>query len=302
MPDGRVALVTGGTRGIGEAIARRLAQDGFAVFISGRTEESTRAALARFAQAKLPVPIKGFAADARREADQKRLVESTAREGGRLDVLVNNAGLGHFGPVDSLEPEQFREVIETNLLGVHYAVHFAAPLMKKNGRLHRQHRLARGVNAFAGGSAYNASKFGLLGFSEAAMLDLRHSGIRMASVLARLGRHGVRAPQPEPRKLMDAPPGGRGRGGLGSGALSGTRHRVAHRPETVQASEEVRSSCHPEARGAEGPLSQPCHDSKGVPRYARDDSAERYSPRFRGGLDGVFIRSHRAAATRAQRS
>jgi NAD(P)-dependent dehydrogenase (short-subunit alcohol dehydrogenase family) len=184
MPDGRVALVTGGTRGIGEAIARRLAQDGFAVFISGRTEESTGAAVARFAQEKLPVPIKGFAADARREADQKRLVESTAREGGRLDVLVNNAGLGHFGPVDSLEPEQFREVIETNLLGVYYAVHFAAPLMKKNGGgfIVNIASLA-GVNAFAGGSAYNASKFGLLGFSEAAMLDLRHSGIRMASVL-----------------------------------------------------------------------------------------------------------------------
>ncbi len=240
MPDGRVALVTGGTRGIGEAIARRLAQDGFAVFISGRTEESTRAAVGRFAQEKLPLPIKGFAADARREADQKRLVESTAREGGRLDVLVNNAGLGHFGPVDSLEPEQFREVIETNLLGVYYAVHFAAPLMKKNGGgfIVNIASLA-GVNAFAGGSAYNASKFGLLGFSEAAMLDLRHSGIRMAIGASRLGRHGVRASQPEPRKLLDAPPGGRGGGRLGSGALSGTRHPVTHRPETVQASQEV---------------------------------------------------------------
>lgn len=180
----RVALVTGGTRGIGQAIARRLAHDGFAVFISGRTEESLRGALAGFAKEKLPVPMRGFAADARREEDQRRLVESTAREGGRLDVLVNNAGLGHFGPVDTLAPEQFREVLETNLFGVFYAVHFAAPLMKKNGGgfIVNIASLAS-VNTFAGGSAYNASKFGLLGFSEAAMLDLRHSGIRMATVL-----------------------------------------------------------------------------------------------------------------------
>jgi len=180
----RVALVTGGTRGIGEAIARRLAGDGFAVFISGSSEESTGKALARFAKEKVGIPIRGFAADVRREADQKLLVESTAREGGRLDVLVNNAGLGHFGPVDELSPEQFREVLETNLFGAFYAVHYAAPLMKKNGGgfIVNIASLAA-VNAFAGGAAYNASKFGLLGFSEAAMLDLRHSGIRMASIL-----------------------------------------------------------------------------------------------------------------------
>jgi NAD(P)-dependent dehydrogenase (short-subunit alcohol dehydrogenase family) len=182
MVAARVALVTGGTRGIGEAVVRRLAADGFAVFLSGRTEESTRAALARFAKEKLAV--RGFAADARREEDQKRLVESTAHEGGRLDVLVNNAGLGHFGAVDALAPAQFREVLETNLFGVYYAVHYAAPLMKANGGgfIVNIASLAA-VNAFAGGSAYNASKFGLLGFSEAAMLDLRHSGIRMASIL-----------------------------------------------------------------------------------------------------------------------
>jgi len=179
----RVALVTGGTRGIGEAIARRLSGDGFAVFISGRTEESTRAALARFAKEKPPLGIRGFAADARREEEQRRLVETVFRESGRLDVLVNNAGIGHFAPVDALTPEQFREVLETNLFGVFYAVHYAAPLMKKSGGgfIVNIASLAS-VNAFAGGSAYNASKFGLLGFSEAAMLDLRHSGIRMATV------------------------------------------------------------------------------------------------------------------------
>jgi 3-oxoacyl-[acyl-carrier protein] reductase len=182
MSNGRVALVTGGTRGIGEAIARRLAGDGFAVFISGSTEESTRAALARFAKEGLA--IRGFAADARREVQQKRLIEWVARDGSRLDVLVNNAGLGHFAPVDELSPEQFREVLETNLFGPYYAVHFAAPLMKKTGGgfIVNIASLAA-VNPFAGGSAYNASKFGLLGFSEAAMLDLRHSGIRMATVL-----------------------------------------------------------------------------------------------------------------------
>jgi 3-oxoacyl-[acyl-carrier protein] reductase len=182
MTEGRVALVTGGTRGIGAAIARRLAGDGFAVSISGRTEDSVRAALERFAKDGLAV--RGVAADARREEDQKRLVESVAADRGRLDVLVNNAGLGHFAPVDRLPPVQFREVLETNLLGVYYAVHYAAPLMKRNGGgfIVNIASLAA-VNPFAGGSAYNASKFGLLGFSEAAMLDLRHDGIRMATVL-----------------------------------------------------------------------------------------------------------------------
>jgi 3-oxoacyl-[acyl-carrier protein] reductase len=182
MASPRVALVTGGTRGIGAAIVRRLASEGFAAFLSGRSEDSVRAALSRFAKDGLDV--RGFPADARREEDQKRLVESVAREGGRLDVLVNNAGIGHFAPVDQMDPERFREVLETNLFGPFYAVRYAAPLMRKTGGgfVVNVASLA-GVNAFAGGAAYNASKFGLLGFSEAAMLDLRHGGIRMATVL-----------------------------------------------------------------------------------------------------------------------
>jgi 3-oxoacyl-[acyl-carrier protein] reductase len=152
------------------------------VYVSGRREESVRAASERFESEGLR--IRGHAADARREEDQKRLVEWVGREAGRLDVLVNNAGIGRFESVERLEPEDFREVVETNLLGPFYAVHYAVPLMKRNGGGFIVHIASlAGINAFAGGSAYNASKFGLLGFSDAAMLDLRHEGIRVAAVL-----------------------------------------------------------------------------------------------------------------------
>jgi 3-oxoacyl-[acyl-carrier protein] reductase len=182
MVGARVALVTGGSRGIGAAVSRKLAQDGFTVFVSGRTEDSAREASARFAKEGLA--IRAYAADARREEDQKRLVDSVAREAGRLDVLVNNAGIGSFDAVDRLSPDSFRDVLETNLFGPFYAIHHAAPLMKKGGGgfIVNIASLAS-VNAFAGGAAYNASKFGLLGLSDAAMLDLRHDGIRVAAVL-----------------------------------------------------------------------------------------------------------------------
>ena len=182
VASGRVALVTGGTRGIGAAIARKLASEGFTVFVSGRTVESTRTASERFAEEGLT--IRGIAADARREDDQKRLVESVAREAGRLDVLVNNAGIGAFGPVDEISPERFRDVVETNLFGPFYATRYAAPFLKKSGAgfVVNIASLAS-VNAFPGGAAYNASKFGLLGFSDASMLDLRHQGVRVAAIL-----------------------------------------------------------------------------------------------------------------------
>jgi len=178
----RVALVTGGTRGIGESIARRLAADGFSVAISGHAGRSVTNAVERLG--KDGVPVKGFPADARKEEDQKALIGWVEREFGRLDVLVNNAGIGEFGSVDEISPASFREVVETNLFGPFYAIHFAAPLMKKSGGgfIVNIASLAA-INAFAGGAAYNASKFGLLGLSDAAMLDLRHDGIRIAAIL-----------------------------------------------------------------------------------------------------------------------
>jgi 3-oxoacyl-[acyl-carrier protein] reductase len=179
---GRAVLVTGGTRGIGNAVARRFAREGWNVLISGRTLESVRNAVAGFQKAGLSV--EGKSADSRKEDDVRELVEFAASRFGRLDVLVNNAGVGEFGRIEEMDPKDFREVVETNLFGPFYAIHFAAPLMKRTGGgfVVNIGSLAS-VNAIAGGAAYNASKFGLLGLSDAAMLDLRHEGIRVAIVM-----------------------------------------------------------------------------------------------------------------------
>jgi NAD(P)-dependent dehydrogenase (short-subunit alcohol dehydrogenase family) len=178
----RVAIVTGGTRGIGCAIARRLAGEGYAVILSGRTQASADEAAASLRQEGFAA--RGLAADARRDEDQRKLVALAEKEHGRLDALVNNAGIGGFGRVDEISPERFREVLETNLFGPWYAIRHAAPLMKKSGGgfIVNIASLAA-INAFANGSAYNASKLALLGLCDAAMLDLRHDGIRVAVVM-----------------------------------------------------------------------------------------------------------------------
>lgn len=201
----RSALVTGGTRGIGFAVALRFAREGFAVTISGKSDRSVDEAMRRFGEEG--VEVAGRAADARSEEDQRRLVEFAAERADRLDVLVNNAGIGETAPVDQMAPEKFRAIVETNLYGPFYALRAAAPIMRKNGGgfIVNIASLAA-VNPIPGGAAYNASKFGLLGFSEAAMLDLRHDGIRVATVL--------------PGSVATEMQGDLGRGGASSWMLS----------------------------------------------------------------------------------
>ncbi|HSM13089.1 MAG TPA: SDR family oxidoreductase [Thermoanaerobaculia bacterium] len=181
-PTQLVALVTGGSRGIGRAIVEALLRRGDAVWFCGRSPEGVAAAEKELAE-RYPGPVHGRVCDVGRWQQVERLVGEVEAAEGRLDVLVNNAGFGFFAPIDEIEPERFRELVETNLFGPFHGMRAAAPGMRRRGTgwILNVASLAA-VNPFAGGAAYNASKFGLLGMSEAAMLDLRHAGIRVAAI------------------------------------------------------------------------------------------------------------------------
>lgn len=182
MSEERAALVTGGSRGIGRAIVERLLERGWRVVFCGRSPEGVEAA-ERQLFVRFPGRVWGRSCDVRNEGAVSELVAWAHAQMGRLDLLVNNAGIGYFAPVDEIPPERFREVVETNLLGAFYALRAAVPLLARQGSSWVVNVASLAAkNPFAGGSAYNASKFGLLGFSEAAMLDLRHRGIRVTAI------------------------------------------------------------------------------------------------------------------------
>jgi NAD(P)-dependent dehydrogenase (short-subunit alcohol dehydrogenase family) len=179
----KIAVVTGGTRGIGYAIAEALLAEGARVFICGRDGSYLKSALERLG-GNAKGRVDGMAVDVRRYDDCCRLIRAAADRFGGLDILVNNAGIGIMKPVDQLTPEDWDTTIETNLSGVFYCCREAIPLMRKRGGgyIFNISSLA-GVNPFAGGAAYNASKFGLNGFSEAMMQDIRYDGIRVSYIM-----------------------------------------------------------------------------------------------------------------------
>jgi 3-oxoacyl-[acyl-carrier protein] reductase len=186
MADTRVAIVTGGSRGIGRAVVEALLKEGWRVHFCSRNPESVERASAELAElaGRSGGAVEGKPVDVRHEGEVDFFVRTVAEAEGRLDCLVNNAGVGIFGPVDELSGDTFGEVIETNLYGPFYFLRAAARVMKPRGEgwIFNVASLA-GKNPMAGGSAYNASKFGLIGLSEAAMLDLRRHGVRVAAIL-----------------------------------------------------------------------------------------------------------------------
>jgi 3-oxoacyl-[acyl-carrier protein] reductase len=172
---GKVALITGGSKGIGYGIAEAMIKEGMHVAITGRTESVLEAA------SKLSA--KGFVCDVTNFEEQEKVVDSIIKDWGRLDVVIANAGVGHFAPIQDLTPAQWKETIDINLTGVFNTVKSVIePLKKTNGYIFTIASLA-GTNFFAQGSAYNASKFGLVGFTQAAMLDLRKFGIRVSTIM-----------------------------------------------------------------------------------------------------------------------
>lgn len=179
---GKVALVTGSTKGIGRAIAERLAAAGAKVVVSGRSADDVAAVVASLHDRGFDAL--GKACDVRRIEDVRALMAHIDAETDGLDILINNAGVGIFAHTSELTPDKWDQVIETNLNGVFYCSHEALPQLKKRGggTIVNISSLA-GKNAFRGGVAYNASKFGLEGLSEAMMLDLRYDDVKVAYVM-----------------------------------------------------------------------------------------------------------------------
>ncbi len=180
---GKVAVVTGASRGIGFCIAQALLAEGAKVFICGRDPKVLQGALEKLRSAT-PANVDGSAADVRSSEDCRKLIRAAAERFGGLDILVNNAGVGIFKPIDQLSVEDWDVTIQTNLSGVFYCCREAVPLMRKRGGgyIFNISSLA-GVNPMPSGSAYNASKFGLNGFSEAMMQDIRYDGIRVSYLM-----------------------------------------------------------------------------------------------------------------------
>ena len=178
---GKVAAVTGGTRGIGRAIAEALLREGAAVAVCGRSQASVDRAAAEM---QTLGNILGIPADIRRIQDVMQFFQSVDARLGRLDILVNNAGIGIFRSVASITPEEWHEVIDLNLNAAFYCAREALRRFQAQGGgyIINISSLA-GKNPFAGGAAYNASKFALNGFSEAMMLDHRYDNVRVSYIM-----------------------------------------------------------------------------------------------------------------------
>ncbi|MBW3553911.1 MAG: SDR family oxidoreductase [Gemmatimonadetes bacterium] len=175
----KVAVVTGGTKGIGRAIAEALLEGGASVVVGARTEGDVREA-----ERALGERARGVVCDVRDAGQCSALIGAAVEAFGGVDILVNNAGVGRFDPVADLSIADWDAVIETNLNGVFYCSRAAIPHLKDRGGgwIINIGSLA-GKNAFPNGAAYNASKFGLIGFSEALMQEVRHDGIRVSYIM-----------------------------------------------------------------------------------------------------------------------
>src|ERR1051325_6971001 len=174
---GKTAVVTGSTKGIGKAIATALVLRDVNAIVSSRESPEIELTVAE-------LNTIGGVCDVRDYTQVQKLFETAVKGFGGVDILVNNAGMGIFASVEEMPPEDFRAILETNVLGVYYCCHCAIPLMKQRGGgyIINISSLA-GVNAHPRMAAYNASKFGLNGFSEALMQEVRHDGIRVSYVM-----------------------------------------------------------------------------------------------------------------------
>lgn len=177
------ALVTGGSKGIGYGIARSILQEGGKVAITSRDESRAKEAAEALRKEVKGAEVIGLQSDVKEMNSLINISDKLNNKWGGLDIVVANAGVGHFGSIEDLTEEQWKDTIETNLTGVFNTIKSNVELLKSSKGFFITISSLAGTNFFPGGSAYNASKFGLTGFTQAVMLDLRKYGIRVSTIM-----------------------------------------------------------------------------------------------------------------------
>ena len=178
----KTALITGGSKGIGYGVAEALIKDGIKVAITSRTQSSADEAATALNKIKEGFAI-GIESDVRNLASQQSAVDTIIATWGRLDYVIANAGVGHFAPIQDLTAEQWQETIDINLTGTFNSIKASYTALKETQGYFITISSLAGTNFFANGGAYNASKFGVVGFSQAIMMDLRKDGIKVSTVM-----------------------------------------------------------------------------------------------------------------------
>ena len=178
----KTALITGGTKGIGYGIAAAMLNENMNVVITGRNQNTVDEAVLELSKIGKG-QILGIASDVRNLKDEQNAVNKTINQFGRLDVLIANAGVGHFASIEDLTPEQWQQTIDVNLTGVFNSIKASIEALKNSKGYFITIASLAGTNFFARGAAYNASKFGLVGMTQAIMLDLRQYGIKTMTIM-----------------------------------------------------------------------------------------------------------------------
>lgn len=178
--NGKIAYITGGSKGIGYGVAQKLLRAGMKVAISGRNLEAVRAAAKNLGSKE---QVLALASDVTKLEDEKNAVLQIIAKWGSLDVVLANAGVGHFAPIDQISDEHWHQMINTNLNGVFHTLKASVGALKQSKGYYITMASLAGTNFFANGAGYNASKFGVVGFTQAAMLDLRQYDIKVSTIM-----------------------------------------------------------------------------------------------------------------------
>lgn len=176
----KVAYITGGSKGIGYGVAKKMIEAGMRVAISGRTLKTVEQAAQYLGDEQHVLALQS---DVVKIEDEVNAVKVILEKWGQLDVVLANAGVGHFMAVDEMSVEHWRQMIDTNLNGVFYTLKASVEALKKSKGYYMTLASLAGTNFFPSGAGYNATKFGVVGFTQAAMLDLRKYDIKVSTIM-----------------------------------------------------------------------------------------------------------------------